>query len=389
MFVPQKIADDIYWVGALEWEERYIHGVSMPDGSTNNAYLILDDKVTLIDTCVHSHFSELLERISHLIDPSKIDYIISNHSEKDHAGSIEEMIEHAPHATIVTSMPNGKKILETYLPEEAKLMPVKSGDTLSIGKRELKFLHTPMVHWPDNMVTYSAYDKILFSNDAFGQFLATSKRFDDEVGISEALRFATKYFANIITPYVKQATKALDAVKGLDLKMICPAHGVIWRSGKDEIIDLYAKMCACQPENKAVVAYSSMYGTTERMALSIAEAFMSKGVEVRVFDIDISDISEIVTDVFFAKYVAIGSSTHNGTVLPKAGELLTYLKGLSPSGRTGIAFGSYGWVTSGQIEIQEVLDDAGYELPLDPITINWNDDPESEKAIYEKIRKLV
>lgn len=389
MFEPQKIAEDIYWVGALEWNERYIHGISMPDGSTNNAYLIMDEKITLIDTCEHPHCPELLERISHVVEPAKIDYIISNHSEKDHAGSIVEMLKVAPKAKVVTSFPNGEKILKTYLPDSADIVPVKTGDILNIGKRELQFVHTPMVHWPDNMVTYSSYDKILFSNDAFGQFFATSKRFDDEVGIDEAMRFSTSYFANIITPYLPQTKKAVDAVCDLDLKLICPAHGVIWRSGIKEIIEHYKKMCACKQENKAVVAYSSMYGTTERMATSIAEAFMSKGVDVRVYNIDISDLSDIVTDVFFAKYVAVGSPTHNKTVLPYAGSLLTYLKGLSPKGKIGIAFGSYGWAPSGQTEIQDILGNAGYITPIEPIAVAWNDNPDFEQEVFDTVCKLI
>lgn len=389
MFEPQEIVKDIYWVGALEWNERYIHGMSMPDGSTNNSYLILDEKITLIDTCQHPHFSELLERVSRVTDPSKIDYIVSNHSEKDHAGSIIEMLKIAPNAKVVTSFPNGEKILKTYLPETAEIMPVKTGDTLNIGKRELQFVHTPMVHWPDNMVTYSAYDKILFSNDAFGQFFATSKRFDDEVGIPRALEFATSYFANIITPFVPQTKKALEAVNELDIDLICPAHGVIWRSGIEDIKGLYERMCSLEPENKAVIAYSSMYGTTERMAFAMAEAFMSKGVKVRVYNIDISDISNIITDVYFAKYVAMGSSTHNKTILPYAGEMLTYLKGLSPKGRIGIAFGSYGWAPTGQAEIQQVMEGAGYQMPLEPLTQQWNDSPESRQEVFDTICKLV
>lgn len=389
MFKATEIKQGIYWVGALEWEERYIHGVSMPLGSTNNAYLIVDEKVVLVDTCIESHAPELLERISDVIDPARIDYVVSNHSEKDHAGSIRLVLKAAPNAKVVTSAPKGHAILQTYLPSDTEFVPMKDGDVLDIGKRTLRFIHTPMVHWPDNMVTYCREDSVLFSNDAFGQFIATSKRFDDEVHMDAVMSCAKKYFANILTPYVKQTAKAVQAVRGLDLEMICPAHGVIWRSNIGKVLGLYEKLCRCEPDGSAVVVYSSMYGSTERMALAITEAFMSKGVRVRCCDIDVTDMSDIMSDVFFAKYVAVGSPTHNNTVLPTIGAFLTYLKGLAPKGRIGISFGSYGWVQAAQKEISEVMQKAGFVMPLDPAAEAWNDTPVGEEELFEAICKLV
>lgn len=389
MFKAYEISSGIYWVGALEWEERYIHGITMPYGSTNNAYLILDEKITLVDTCIRAHADELLERIADVVNPAEIDYIISNHSEKDHAGSLARVAEIATHAKIVTSNPKGHAILQTYLPPEQKYIPVKSGDTLCIGKRTLKFTHTPMVHWPDNMVTYSPADDILFSNDAFGQFLATSKRFDDENDLCRIMECAKKYFANILTPYAKQTAKAVAAVREMAPKMIAPAHGVIWRSHVADILDAYDSLCACAADDYALVVYSSMYGSTERMALAIAEAFMHKGVTVRLYDLDISDISDIITEALSAKYLAVGSSTHNGTVLPTVGAFLTYLKGLAPKGRIGIAFGSYGWMQSAPTEIAAALKSAKYELPMDPVCEDWNDRPTNEAELFDRICALV
>lgn len=388
MFKAYKISEDVYWVGALEWDERYIHGFSMPHGSTNNAYLIMDEKVTLIDTCQADYSHELMERIADVVDPAKIDVIVSNHGEKDHAGSIKTVLEAAPNAQIVTSSPKGEAILKTYLGESCNFHPVKSGDTLNIGKRTLTFVHTPMVHWPDNMVTYSDYDRILFSNDAFGQFFATSHRFDDEENLCEVEAAAKKYFANIVAPFAKQTIRAISKLEELDLGMIAPSHGVIWRSHLDRIIQLYKTWCAGEPTNSAVVVFSSMYGTTKRMAETITEAFMHKGVEVRMFDLDISDISDIMTYVMDAKYLAVGSSTHNGTVLPYMGQFLTYLKGLAPKGRTGIAFGSYGWMQAGVTEIADLLAQIGYELPLDTFVDDWNDNATQEKALFEAIGRL-
>lgn len=389
MFKATKIREDIYWVGALEWEERYIHGISMPYGSTNNAYLILDEQVTLIDTCISSHAREVIERIADVIDPAKIDIIVSNHSEKDHAGSIGAILEAAPHAKVVTSV-KGEPILRTYYGERDYL-PMKTGDTLSIGKRTLHFIQTPMVHWPDNMVTWSPFDKTLFSNDAFGQFIATSKRFDDEVDLPVVLACAKKYFANILAPYTKQTAKAVEAVEGLDLDTIAPAHGIIWREHISDIMSLYKELCACRPKDAAVVVYSSMYGSTERMATTITEAFMAQGVAVRQYDLDISDISDIITDVFFAKYVALGSPTHNMTVLPPMGEFLTYFKGLAPKtkDRIGISFGAYGWMDAAQKEIAAVFEKAGYALPMASFAEDWNDTAAGERELFDAVTSLV
>lgn len=387
MFKAEKISEDIYWVGALEWDERYIHGITMPYGSTNNAYIIMDEKITLIDTCVSAYGSQLIERISDIVDPSSISYIVSNHSEKDHAGSIAKVLEVAPDAQVVTSV-KGAPILKTYL-ENRDFIAVKTGDELSIGKRTLHFTQIPMVHWPDSMVTFSPYDKILFSNDAFGQFIATSKRFDDQNNMATVMACAKKYYANILTPYVRQTAKALDAIEGLDLETIAPAHGVIWREHMQDIIKLYREMSKCEPDNSAVVVYSSMYGSTRKMAEAITEAFAQTGVKVRLYDVDISDISDIITDVFFAKYVACGSSTHNLTMLPTMGGFMTYLKGLSPKGRIGISFGSYGWSDAAQMQIADIMKSAGYEMPLDPISEVWNDSEDKLGAIFECIAELV
>lgn len=390
MFKAYEIKPGIYWVGAIEWNERCIHGLTMPLGSTTNAYLIVDEHITLIDTCMPGFEDELLQRVASVVDPERIDCIVSNHSEKDHAGGLARVLEAAPRAKVVTSSPKGEAILRTYLGEQRELLPVKSGDTLSIGARTLSFLHTPMVHWPDNMVTYSEADRLLFSNDAFGQFFATSERFCDQVDQGALFACAKKYFANIVMPYAKQTAKAVAAVRGLDAEMIAPAHGLIWRGeGLARILSAYEQWCALEPTDSAVVAYSTMYGSTARMAQAIAEAFMAAGVSVRLYDLDVSDISDIMERVMDARYVAVGSSTHNGTVLPSAGAFLTYLKGLAPKGRQGIAFGSYGWAAAGTKEIAAVMQDAGFDMMLDAQDCAWNDTADEEEALFQTVSETL
>ncbi len=388
MFKAKEIKPGIWWVGVIEWNERYIHGFTMPYGSTNNAYLIMDEHVTLVDTCTERYWPELLDRISEIVDPVKIEYLISNHAEKDHEGALREVLAAAPQAKIVAS-PQGCKILETYVGGERELIPVKTGDTLTIGARTLSFIQTTMVHWPDNMVTYSPADKILFSNDAFGQFLATSERFADEVDPCLLFSCAKKYFANIIMPFAKQTAKAVAAVKELDLDMIAPSHGLIWRSQIADILDAYEAWCRLKPTDSAVIAYASMYGTTDRMARIIAEAMMEQGISVRLYDLAVSDISDIMTYIMDAKYVAVGSACHNMTVLPEAGRFLTYLKGLAPKGRIGIPFGSFGWAQPAQKEISTQLEGAGFAVPDAPLTTNWNDSPEDDQALYDAVTQII
>lgn len=388
MFKAQEIKPGIWWVGALEWDERYIHGFSMPNGSTNNAYLIMDDHITLVDTCTEAYWPQLMERIEDVVDPARIEYVISNHAEKDHAGSLRQVLARTPQAKVVTTK-QGQSILKTYLGEDPSWVVVKTGDELPIGTRTLTFVQTPMVHWPDNMVTYSPADKLLLSNDAFGQFLCTSERFDDEVDACLLFASAKKYFANIIMPFAKQTKKALDAVCALDVDMIAPSHGLIWRSNIPGILDAYARWTALEPTDSAVVAFASMYGSTRRMAEAITEAFMAAGISVRMYDLHESDISDIMTDVMDAEYVAVGSPTHNMTTLPEVGAFLTYLKGLAPKGRRGIAFGSYGWADAAQTEIASVMERAGYQMMTDPLVTAWNDAPADAQAIFDGVTRLL
>ncbi len=216
-------------------------------------------------------------------------------------------MECAPNATIVTSDPHGLKGLTAHYGADYNYRAVKTGDTLCIGKRTLTFTATVMVHWPDNMVTYSDYDKILFSNDAFGQHYASSKRFDDEVGLPEVLVQAQKYYANIVMPYSRHVVKALKVLGGVDFDMIAPSHGVIWRSHVPEILEAYARWSSLEPDDYAIVVYDSMWHTTENMALQIVEAFIEMGIPARLLDLKVNHISDIMAEVLSAKYIAVGS----------------------------------------------------------------------------------
>lgn len=384
-----EISPKVWWVGGIDWNERLFHGYTTERGITYNAYLIMDEKVTLIDTCKATFSDELVQRISQVVDPAKIDVVITNHVEMDHSGSLPVIHRIAPNATIYASAGAGVNEVRAHFGIEAT--PVKSGDTLCIGERTLTFVTTPMVHWPDNMVTYSDVDQILFSNDAFGQHFATTKRFDDENDLCEIFKQAKKYYANIVWPYGIQAHKALEAVKGLDLKMIAPSHGCIWRSHIDEILEKYEAWTTYQTEEKAVVVFDSMWHSTESMAREICDAFIAEGVSAQLVDVKTTHISDIMLYMCDAKYVAVGSPTLNSNMLPTIASFLTYMRGLSPKNeqRIGLAFGSYGWAPLGPKQVYAELENAKFQLPVPVVAQQWIPSEENLAELQDTVRKMI
>jgi len=356
-----NIKEGIYWVGAIDWDLRNFHGYLTQRGSTYNAYLIIDEKITLIDT-VKSHFSqEMLKRISDVIDPSKIDYVVSNHVEMDHTGALPELMEIAPNAKIITC-PAGEKGLRAHYKKDWNFKLVNTGDSISLGKRNLQFILTPMVHWPDNMLTYLPRENILFSNDAFGQHFASSARFDDEYPVDIIMHEARKYYANIVLPYSKQVQKALDLASGLDIEIIAPSHGIIWRKFLSEILKEYKKWSSNFTEKKAIIIYDTMWKSTEKMAYAIHEVFEEINFKAPLFNLQHNHISDIMTEILTSEYICVGSPTLNRNILPTVAGFLTYLNGLSPKNRKAIAFGSYGWGDQSIPKITESLKSSGFDI---------------------------
>lgn len=384
-----EISPKVWWVGGVDWNERLFHGYTTERGITYNAYLIMDEKITLIDTCKATFADELVQRISQVVDPAKIDVVITNHVEMDHSGSLPVIHKIAPNAEIYASAGAGVNELRAHFGIEAT--PVKTGDTLCIGERTLSFVTTPMVHWPDNMVTYSDVDKILFSNDAFGQHFATTKRFDDENDMCEVMKQAKKYYANIVWPYGMQAGRALAAVKGLELKMIAPSHGCIWRSHIDEIIAKYEEWTTYQTQEKAVVVFDSMWHSTESMAREICDAFIAEGISAQLIDVKSTHISDIMLYMCDAKYVAVGSPTLNSNMLPTVASFLTYMRGLSPKNeqRIGLAFGSYGWAPLGPKQVYAELENAKFQLPVPVVAQQWVPSEENLAELQGTVRKMI
>lgn len=363
-----QISDNIFWVGAVDWSMRNFHGYETSRGSSYNAYLILDEKITLIDTAKITFADELLARISSVVDPAQIQVIVSSHVEPDHSGALREVAALAPNAEIITTNPNGLKGL-TARYGKLNYRAVKAGDSISIGKRTLQFVPTPMLHWPDSMVTYCPEEKILFSNDAFGQHLAASMRFDDENDLEVVLHEAKKYYANILMPFGKQAQTALKALDGLEMRMIATGHGVIWRTNIEKILDCYKSWSAGEVTERAVVVFDSMWHSTEILARTITEAFAKRGIPAAFYDIKATPLSDIVTDIFTSKYLAVGSPTINNQMMPTIAAFLCYIKGLRPVNHKAFAFGSYGWGGQSIGYVEDELKAAGCEIILDKIRV--------------------
>lgn len=358
-----ELKDGVWWVGYVDWDLRSFHGYSTPHGSTYNAYLILDEKPTLIDTVKHYGFEEMFSRIKQLIEPEKIQYIISNHTEMDHSGSIDKLIEYCPNAEVVCS-PKGKEGLLKHFKKDWKFKVVKTGDTLNIGKRDLQFFLMPMVHWPDSMATYSGNDSILFPNDAFGQHYASHERFADEIGSDIVIKELEKYYANIILPYGDQVLSALDAFGDIKLDMICTSHGLIWRKKEDieKVVSLYYKWANYKSDKQVTIIYATMWHSTEKLATRLYELIDAEGIEVKLINLAVTDHSDVITDIMRSRVVLAGSSILNSSVLPKMAGFLTYLRGLKPRNRFGFCFGSYGWSKTGFVEFENYIKDAGIEL---------------------------
>ena len=380
-----EIKPDIYWVGGIDWDIRNFHGYSTKRGTTYNSYLIKDKKITLVDTVKHYLFDEMMSRIKEIVDPKKIDYIISNHVEMDHSGSLPKILDICPNATVITSA-RGEKGLKRHYKKQWNFKSVKTGDTLKIGKKTLNFVEIPMVHWPDSMVTYIPKDKLLLPNDAFGQHIASSERFDNEIEWGILKEEAEKYYSNIVMPYGSQVQKALQALSKLEIDMIAPSHGIIWKKHIKNIIKEYKKWSNNETEQKALIIYDSMWGSTKKIAYSLQEGLEESGIHANIRDLKNNHISDIITDINSSKLILIGSPTLNNTMLPTMGKFLTYLKGLKPKKRIGFIFGSYGWGGQAVGEIEKTIKELGWELPIKSINYNYVPD-EKELLEAKKIGK--
>ncbi len=385
---PVEIASGIYQVGVIDWNIRDFHGYSV-EGTTYNAFLILDDTVVLIDTVKKEFADQLLANIAEIIDPKKIDMVISNHTEMDHSGGLPRVMHAIGGEKPLYCSKMGQKNLIQHFGDRLNLQALENGQEISIGSRTLSFLETRMLHWPDSMFTYIKEDQILFSSDAFGQHYAGYEMFDDQIG-DAVMPYAKKYFANILLLYTPKILKLVEQITdmGLQIKIICPDHGILWRSNPETIINAYVEWSRQEAGKRAVVLYDTMWKSTRLMAEAIADGIAETGVAVRPIHIRSSHRSDIMTEVLDARAIVVGSPTLNNGLFPSVSDVLTYMKGLRPKNKIGAAFGSYGWSGESVKLLNEALADMKFDVMEESLKIQYVPDKKDLSACREYGRKI-
>lgn len=383
------LKDGIDWVGYIDWTVRDFHGYKTESGSTYNAYLIRDEKCAVIDAVKAPYVESYLDRIRALADLDKISYVVCNHAEPDHSGGLPGIMAACPQAELVCNA-KCKDTLEKQFDTSAwKWYVVEDGDEISLGRRTLSFIHTPMVHWPESMFTYVPEDKLLFSMDAFGQHYATAFRFDDEEPLEVILQEAKAYYANIVMLYGRPIAQTLERAAEMDIEMIAPSHGVIWRSHLKEVFEAYQKWVVCKPTPKIIVLYATMWKATEKMAHAILEGAQECNVEARFYNVDSTHSTQIVTEVLDCAAIAIGSPTLNNTLMPNMAGVLCYMKGLRPTHKKGFAFGSYGWSKrGGASEVEAAMQEMKIKIMREPLRAQYAPTPEILEECHEAGRAL-
>ena len=388
------VKDNIWWVGAIDWDRRDFHGYDTVRGTTYNAYLILDEKVALIDGCRDGFGEEMLARVRGCCGLRPVDYVVINHVEPDHSGAVPMLVEELGPERVFCSK-RAKDALALYfgadMVEGWDLKIVATGDELSLGRNTLQFIEAPMLHWPDSMFTYVREAKTLLPNDAFGQHLATSKRFADEVDMSIVMEEAGKYYANILMPFGGQIQRMLAKIgeMGLEIEAIGPSHGVVWRRPEDvtRIVEAYTTWSASKAPERVTIVYDTMWHATEKMTMAIEDGVAQEGVDCAVLRMSVSPRSEAMHQILQSRAFLVGSPTLNNGVFPTIGGFLTYLKGLRPKDRIAGAYGSCGWSGGAVKQIDSDLRDMGLEV-MDPMEIKYMPGPDELDACVQLGREV-
>lgn len=379
-----EIKKDIFWVGAVDFDHRDFHGYSRcPDGTTSNAYLVRDKKSVLVDTVMPGRAGTLLCRLAKVMPPEKVDYIICNHMELDHQGVLEEIVERIKPEKIFVSRLGGKSMSGYFAGKDWPVETVKSGDVLDLGDRRIVFQETRMLHWPDSMVSYVPEEKLLFSNDIFGQNIASTQRYVDTFDdMPEFIHRVKEYYYNIVLPYSQVVLNTLPAVEKLDIDMVAPDHGLIHRgrAAVKFIIDAYRELALQKPKPNALIFYDTMWESTERMAYAVCNGLAENGVPARIMSVKKNHHSAVMTQLADCGAVLAGSPTHNNGILPLVGAQLCYMQGLKPLNRVGGAFGSCGWSGESPKYLQKRLAEMNMEMPAEPVKAQWAPDKDILKA---------
>ncbi len=368
-----EIKKDIFWVGAVDYGSFDFHGYSLsPRGTTYNSYLVKDEKIVLFDTVKDSFASTMLCRLNQVLPQKKVDYLIINHVELDHAGAVPQIIAACKPEKIFCSQMALKSIAGHFDTSGwPPIQAVKTGDFISIGKRTIHFVEARMLHWPDSMLSYIPEDKLLITNDAFGQNIASTERFADEIQRPALYAAMQEYYYNIVLPYSQQVLKLLEQARAmkLDVDMIAPDHGLIYRTREDVeyVLNCYEEFALQKPKKRALIIYDTMWHSTEKMAYAVAEGLHAAGVPCRIMDLKRHHHSEVMSELANCGALLVGSPTHNNGILPFVAGTLAYIKGLRRKNLVGGAFGSFGWSGESVKIISEKLADMEVELPAEPV----------------------
>lgn len=359
----RKVTDDIVWVGCNDRRLTLFENLfPIPRGVSYNSYLVMDEKVTLLDTVDVCALQQFMENIDYVLDGKEIDYLIVQHMEPDHGAGIQEMMCRFPNMKIVANAKTIQMIGQFFdLPQEDRVVLVKEGDTLTTGTHTFRFVMAPMVHWPEVMVTYEESEKVLFSADAFGTFGALNGNiFSDEMEFDkEWLADTRRYYANIVGKYGMQTQALLKKAAGLDIQLICSLHGPIWRENLSYIIDKYDKWSKYEPEDKEVVMiYGSVYGHTEQAVDALAGKLAEKGIRhIAVYDVSKTHVSELIAEIFRASHIVIACATYNGGIYPPMENLLNDMKALSVQKRTVALMDNGTWAPTAGKQIVKKLEE--------------------------------
>ncbi|MFR9703800.1 anaerobic nitric oxide reductase flavorubredoxin [Aeromonas sanarellii] len=388
------VKNNIHWVGQRDWEVRDFHGTEYKThkGTSYNSYLIREGKNVLIDTVDHKFSREFVQNLAAEIDLASIDFVVINHAEEDHAGALTELMAHIPGTPIYCTHNAIDSITGHHHHPEWNFHPVKTGDSLDIGNgKQLVFIETPMLHWPDSMMTYMTEDAVLFSNDAFGQHYCDEHLFNDEVDQTELMEQCQRYYANILTPFSPLVTAKIKEVLGFNLpvSMVATSHGIVWREDPTQIILKYLEWADHYQEDRITLFYDSMSNNTRMMADAIAQGIheVDPGVAVKIYNVARHDKNEILTQVFRSKGILVGSSTMNNVMMPKVAGMLEEITGLRFRNKRASAFGSYGWTGGAVDRIQTRLMDAGFDISLS-LKAKWRPDGSALAECREHGRRL-
>ena len=391
--MAKKISDKVTWVGKTDWELKKFHGdeFTTVSGSSYNSYLIQDEKNVLIDTAWLPYDKEFVANLKQEINLQKIDYIIINHGEVDHSGSLPELMREIPDTPIYCTA-NGIKSIKGQYHKDWNFIPVKTGDTLNIGESTLTFIEAPMLHWPDTMFTYMDKENILFSNDGFGQHMASEHLYADEVDQDILYAEAIKYYANILAPFSMMVKKKVNEILAMNLNidMICPSHGLIWRKDPTQIVEKYLEWAENYQENQITIIYDTMWNDTRKMAEAIAKGIneKDKNVTIKLMNTAKDDKTDVLTEVFKSKMILVGSPTVNNGYLYSIAGILEMIKGMKLKNKKAAAFGSYGWSGEAVKLITEELKQSGFEIINEGIRTMWTPDKEKTKECSEFEKNL-